>query len=123
MIGSKRSVITGGRPNEPKLLVSDDEWQSFQKNMPAQTIPRVGHQDPQSEWLNAIKGIGPMPGSVFEYGASLTEMALVGVLAQRTNSDIEYDALNMKVTGKPEFDHLIKERTRTGWSYGEELWQ
>ena len=123
MVGSKKSLITGGRPNEPKLLVSNEEWQAFQENMPAQTIPRVGQEDPQGEWLNAIKGTGPMPGSVFEYGASLTEMALVGVLAQRSNMDIEYDAANMKVKGKPEFDQYIKERTRTGWSYGEDLWK
>ena len=123
MVGSKKSLITGGRPNKPRLLVSDEEWQAFQKNMPSQTIPRVGQEDPQGEWLNAIKGTGPMPGSIFEYGASLTEMALVGVLSQRSNSTIEYDAANMKVKGRPEFDHMIKERTRTGWSYGEDLWK
>ena len=39
--------MTGGRPNQPRLLVSDDEWKEFQKNMPAQTIPRVKEEDPQ----------------------------------------------------------------------------
>lgn len=123
MVGSKRSLITGGRPNKPRLLVSDEEWTEFQKNMPAQTIARVSEEDPQGEWIDAIKGSGPMPGSVFEYGASLTEMALVGVLAQKINTSFDYDAANMKVPNRPELDQYIKERARSGWSYGEDLWK
>ncbi len=41
MIGDKASLMTGGRPNEPKLLISDEEWAHFTENMPEQTIPRV----------------------------------------------------------------------------------
>ena len=122
MVGSKKSLMTGGRPNDPKLLVSEEEWTAFQKNMPAKTIPRVKHNDPQGEWINALKGEGPMPGSTFDYAAELTEMSLVGVLAQRFNIDIEYDAANMKVTNHADMDEFIKEPVREGWSYGEELW-
>ena len=122
MVGSKKSLITGGRPNNPKLLVSDKEWIAFQKLMPAQTIPRVGEEDPQGEWINAIKGDGPMPGSTFEYGADLTEMALVGVLAQRFSTKIEYDAKNMRITNHPELQHYIKEPARQGWGYGDDFW-
>jgi len=51
----------------------------------------------------------------------LTEMALVGVLAQRFAAKIEYDADNMKITNRPDIDFYIKESTREGWSYGENL--
>lgn len=122
MVGSKKSLITGGRPNNPKLLVSDEEWTTFQKSMPAQTIPRVGEEDPQGEWIKAIKGDGPMPGSTFEYGADLTEMALVGVLAQRFSTKIEYDAKNMRITNHPELQHYINVPARQGWAYGDDLW-
>lgn len=122
MVGSKKSLMTGGRPDNPKLLVSEEEWKAFQKNMPAKTIPRIAENDPQGEWVRAIKNEGPMPGSTFEYGADLTEMALVGVLAQRFHTTIEYDAKKMKVTNHPDFDQYIKEPVREGWSYGEELW-
>ncbi|MFK7981218.1 MAG: hypothetical protein AB8G86_14630 [Saprospiraceae bacterium] len=114
--------MTGGRPNKPQLLVSPEEWIAFQKTMPNQTIPRVGEEDPQGEWMNAIKGDGPMPGSTFDYGAALTEMALVGVLAQRFSTRIEYDAKNMTITNHPELQHYIKEPARQGWGYGAELW-
>ena len=122
MVGSKKSLWTGGRPNDPRLCVPHEEMQEFAKNIPERTIPRVAEEDPQGEFCNAIKGTGPMPGSQFEYGARLTEMSLVGVLAQRFNTRIEYDAENMQVTNHPDFDQYIKEPVREGWSYGENLW-
>lgn len=122
MVGDKVSLMTGGRPNDPKLLLPDTEWQKFTKNLPAETIPRV-EGGPMAEWLRAIKGDGPMPGSNFEYSARLTEMASLGVLSQRFNTRIEYDAINMKVTNHPEFDKYIKEPVRKGWEYGEDLWK
>jgi len=64
-----------------------------------------------------------MPGSSFEYSARLTEMASIGVLAQRFNTRIEYDAVNMKITNHPEFDVYVKEPVRPGWEYGEDLWK
>ena len=48
-------------------------------------------------------------------------MALTGVLAQRFNTRIEYDAQNMKVTNHPELDAFIREPARKGFSYGENL--
>ena len=122
MVGSKRSLMTGGRPNQPRLLVPEEEWKAFQEKMPTQTIPRVKEEAPHDEWINALKGTGPMPGSDFTYGASLTEMALIGVLAQRFNTKIEYDAPNMTVKNHPELEPFLKEPARQGWRYGEELW-
>ncbi len=123
MVGDKVSLMTGGRPNNPKLLLPEEEWKAFTDNMPAETIPRVEEEAPQAEWLAAIKGEGPVPGSNFEYSARLTEMASIGVMAQRFNTRIEYDAENMKVTNHPEFDIYIKEPVRQGWEYGEGLWK
>ena len=62
-----------------------------------------------------------MPGSNFDYAAELTEMALVGVLAQRFATKIEYDTENMRVTNRPELNIFVKEPVRKGWSYGENL--
>ena len=92
----------------------EEEWLHFQENQPTPTISRIG-SGPQLEWINAIKGDGPAPGSNFDYASDLTEMVLLGALAQKTNSRIEYDAKNMKVSNHPEFDRFIKEPTRAGW--------
>ena len=120
MVGDKQCLMTGGRPNDPKLLMKDEEWKEFLKNPPAQTIPRTFDQNPQREWAEAIKN-GTECGSNFDYATQLVEMSLTGVLAQRFNTRIEYDALNMKVTNHPELDIYIKEPMRAGFSYGENL--
>ncbi|MBX2815318.1 MAG: Gfo/Idh/MocA family oxidoreductase [Saprospiraceae bacterium] len=122
MVGSKCSLMTGGRPNKPILLIGEEAWNSFVADPPAQTMARVAEEDPQGEWIRAIKGDGPMCLATFDYGADLTEMALLGVLAQRTHSNIEYDAVRMQVTNQDGLQELIKEPMRAGWSYGEDLW-
>lgn len=122
MVGDKQSLMTGGRPNDPKLLMKEDEWKEFQKNPPAQTIPRTFDENPQREWVEAIKN-GGICGSNFDYATKLMEMSLTGVLAQRFNTRIEYDAANMKVTNHPEMDAYIKEPMREGFAYGEDLWK
>lgn len=121
MIGEKKTLITGGRPNKPRLMVSEEEWNEFMKNPPAQTIPRVGEEMPQQEWVDCIKN-GTLPGSNFDYAASLNEMVMVGVLAQRFATRIEYDAQKMQIRNQPELNAYIKEPVREGWSYGEDLW-
>jgi len=122
MVGDKKSLGTGGRPNKPRLMGSDEEWLEFSKSIPKKTIARVDEENPQAEFIKAIKGEGAKPGSSFDYSARLTEMASVGVMAQRFDTRIEYDAKNMKVTNHPEFDQYIKEPVREGWLYGEDLW-
>ena len=117
MVGEKRSLITGGRPDEVGLLISDQERETIVAELPEQTIPRV-EGGPQQEWIRAIKGTGPAPGSNFDYAADLTEMILLGEMAQRTNTRIEYDADRMKVTNHLDFDRYIKEPVREGWDYG-----
>lgn len=122
MVGDEACIMTGGRPNRPQLLGSFEKVIDFNNNLPSQAIPRVAEEDPQGEWVNAIKGDGPKTGSPFSYGADLTEMALVGVIAQRFHTRIEYDADNMKVTNHIDFDKYMKEPVRDGWAFGEELW-
>ncbi|SHF32486.1 Tat (twin-arginine translocation) pathway signal sequence [Mariniphaga anaerophila] len=121
MVGEKQNIITGGRPNNAQLMMPKAEWENWVANeMPEATIPRI-EGGPQQEFLDAVKGNGPLPGSNFDYATELTEMSLIGVLAQRFNTRIEYDAKNMKVTNREDLDRYIKEPVRNGWSYGEEL--
>jgi predicted dehydrogenase len=120
MIGDKNTLMTGPRPDNP-LLLNDAIWQDFKKNLPAKTIPRVVG-GPFQEWTRAIKGDGPLPGSNFEYSARLAEAALVGVMAQRTGEDIEWDAASMRVTNHSGFERFVREPARRGWDFGDEVW-
>jgi predicted dehydrogenase len=120
MIGDKKTLITGTRPNRPRLLVPDDEMEEFLKNPPAQKYKRIAEERPVEEWIDAIKN-DTLPGSNFDYAASLMEACQVGILAQRFGGKIDYDAENMKAKGRPELDKYIKEPVRQGWAHGENL--
>lgn len=123
MIGEKATVMTGGRPNDARILMPKEDWQAFNKKGWEKTIPRIPRESPHDEFIAAIRGKGPKPGSNFAYGADLTEMSLLGVFAQRFNTKIEYDAATMKVTNQPGLQAYIKEEVRDGWAYGENLWK
>ena len=75
------------------------------------------------EWVRAIKDEGPEPGSNFDYASRLTEVGLLGVLAQKTGKSFEWDAEKMEVSNQPELNAFIKEPVRRGWEMGDELWK
>jgi predicted dehydrogenase len=120
IVGSKGMLGCGTHAGEPTILPSDlrSQWKAVP---PTQTVPRVSG-GPFREWLRAIKGIGSEPGSNFSYSAKLTEIILLGVLAQRFNTRIEWDAKNARITNHPELNAFVKEPVRKGWEYGEGLW-
>jgi predicted dehydrogenase len=104
-IGDQGTLLCGGAGGKPRLLGPS-------KDPPKPTLPRSpGHH---RDWIDACKG-GKPAGSNFEYGARLTEIVLLGVLALRSDKRIEWDAAQMKAKGLPEVDALIKESYRPGW--------
>jgi predicted dehydrogenase len=121
LVGSKGMLGCGTHAGVPILLpeaISND-WKA---NPPTPSIPRVAG-GPFREWLRAIKGEGPEPGSNFDNATKLNEIILLGVLAQRFNSRIEWDTKTARITNHPELNAYVKEPVREGWSYGEDLWK
>ena len=122
MEGTKETLFHGGmRPNSPQLTPNERFNAAKPELAKIERLPSLGN-GPIQEWYNAIRG-GNAPGSPFDYAADLTEVVLLGCLAQRSGKTIEWDAENMKVKGQPEFDEWIKEPVRKGWEYGEDLWK
>lgn len=119
MVGTKGMLGCGTHAGAP-AIIDEALRQSWQASPPPQSIPRVAG-GPFREWLRAIKGEGPEPGSNFTYSAKLTEIIQLGVLAQRFNTRIEWDAKTVQITNHPELNAFIKEPVREGWSYGETL--
>jgi len=119
MVGTKGMLGCGTHAGPPVILPNElrDDWNS---NPPPETVPRVAG-GPFREWLRAIKQTGPEPGSNFSYSAKLTEIILLGVLAQRFNTRIEWDAKAGIITNHPELNAFVKEPAREGWRYGEDL--
>ncbi len=121
MEGTKNTLFHEGmRPNKPVLTPEARLAEMEGELDKIERLPSVGN-GPIDEWFRAIKGDGALPGSNFDYAAPLTEMVLLGALAQRTGKNIEWDAKNMKVKGQPEFDELIKEPALKEFRYGETL--
>ena len=81
---------------------------------PAQKIPRVrGHHQ---DWLNAIRK-GKQAGSNFDYGAPLTELALLGLIAIRhTGTKLLWDGKAAKFTNSRSANALLDPPYRKGWT-------
>lgn len=58
---------------------------------------------------------GPPASANFDFGAKLTELVLLGVVALRSGRKLEWDALKMRTPGAPNVGAFIKETYRTGW--------
>lgn len=114
MIGDKQTLYSRGmRPTSPRLF-DEEAWQAFRRNRPPKVLPRVKGGNIK-EWIRAVKGEGPTPGSNFDYAEGLTELILLGALAIRTGKDIEWDPVNMEVTNHKGLERYIKPAPRKGW--------
>jgi predicted dehydrogenase len=108
-VGDKGLLTCAGWGGRPTLLPGSRD---AEYKRPAKTLPRSkGHH---RDWLDACKG-GTPASSNFEYGAALTEVGLLGLVALRVGKKINWDAKAMKATNAPAADHFIKESYRPGW--------
>ncbi len=111
-VGDDGVMLCGGAGG-PFRIFPEARAQSFKA--PEPSIPRSkGHH---RDWLDACKGGSPA-SSQFEYGAKLTEIVLLGVLALRSGRVIEWDTVKMQAKGFPEAETLIREPVRPGWEIG-----
>ncbi len=110
MVGEKGNLYSPNDYGARYELLPKDKFKDF-KFEPK--IPRSpGHY---REWLNALKG-GPAALSNFDYASQLTESILIGNVALRAGSTIEWDAKNMKVTNNPNAQQYVMRDYRKGWS-------
>ncbi len=83
------------------------------KNAPAEKIPRVqGHG---WDWAEAIR-TGRPAGSNFDYGAPLTQVALLGLIALRfPGQTLQWDDKAMKFTNNEAANAHLRTEYRAGW--------
>lgn len=78
---------------------------------PAKSIPdSIGHYE---EWMQAIKTGGSTTCN-FDYAGALTETVLLGTVAYRTGSAIEWDGKKLK-TNSDKANALLRKEYRKGW--------
>ena len=108
-VGDKGMLTCPGWAGSPRLLPGTRN-DSYKR--PAKTLARSkGHH---RDWLDACKG-GPQASANFGYGAALTEIGLLGLVAMRVGRKMYWDAKAMKSTNIPEAARFIKGSYRPGW--------
>ena len=112
-VGERGAILTGGAGGSPTVL-PESKHQGAAKPKPTLARSKGHHR----EWLDACKG-GPPAGSNFEYGARLTELALLGVVALRLGRRIDWDAERMEARGNADADPIIRGSYRAGWELTE----
>lgn len=109
IVGDRGAILSGTWSASPRII---PEQTMRQYELPPRTIPRSkGHH---RDWIDACKG-GPPAGSNFAYGARLTEIALLGVVALRTGKTVYWDGPNMRATNAPQAEPLVHGHFRKGW--------
>jgi hypothetical protein len=102
--------VTWGTPGMIRLIPEslDKEYKR-----PAPTLPRVSSH--WLDWVDSAKA-GRQAGSHFEFGARLSEIALLGNIACRQKGKIlHYDAKKGKFMNNDEANALLSRPYREGW--------
>jgi predicted dehydrogenase len=94
-------------------LLPEAQWKDWKA--PEPTLPRPERQDHHQDWIHAIK-TGGRAGSHFDYAQVLAEIPLLGNVAYRAASKLEWDAPSQKARNCPEADRYIRREYRKGWS-------
>jgi len=110
-VGDK-GFITTGTYGEGTRLLPAERMKDYK--MPPQFLTRSpGHY---RDWIRACKG-GERSCSDFSLAAPFTEWILLGVIALRFDSKLEWDSAKMKFTNHPEANALLKPAIRKGWQF------
>ena len=111
--GTKGTAVSGWWMNEARLFP-----ETFMKEVgrPKAVLPRVkgGHE---ADFLNAIR-TGGRSSSDFDYSARLTEIMLVGNVANRVREKLSYDFRTGTFTNSDKANALLKREPRKGWERG-----
>ena len=117
IVGDKNTILSPKmRPENPKLV---NNWEEISRILPEKTTPRaVGN--PVKEIMAAVRGEIDKCGSNFDYAVPLTEIVLLGIIANRSNKKVIYNPEMMTFSDNT-LNAYIKEPVRQGWEYGEGL--
>ena len=84
---------------------------------PKKTLPRI-KGTPHQDFFRGCPGES-VPASNFVEASKLTEMVLLGNMAQRAGlgKKVEWDGPNMKVTNRSELNKYLQHDYRKGWEF------
>ena len=112
VLGERGTIMYGSHGAGGVRIIPETKMKQYK--LPPKSIPRVKshHQD----WLEAIHN-GTKAGSDFSYGAPLTEIAMLGVIAGKLpGTKLEWDAPSMTFTNCAEANQYVNPPARRGWA-------
>jgi len=92
---------------------NDADMGYYERRPKDKMLPDVGHF--QKEWTNACKG-NLKTSCDFDYGGTMIEMMLLGLVAYRVGAKLDYDAAAGRVTNNAEANELLARKYREGWT-------
>lgn len=118
LVGEKGTLYSPDDYGSRHFLLPKEKFTGYKP--PEPTLPRTkgfgdGDMRHLQEWATACRGGAPSMSN-FNYAARLTETMILGNLALRAGSKIEWDAQNQKVTNLPEANKFVRREYRSGYS-------
>ena len=112
-IGDKGIMYTGCY-GEGARIIPEEKHKAFPA--PEKTLPR--NKGSFNDFLEACRSGKPTTASKFEVATALTEIVLLGNLAQKAGLDkkVEWDGPAMKCTNIPEVNKIVEIPSRKGWT-------
>ena len=112
VLGDKGTIMYGSHGAGGVRIIPESKMKAYK--LPPKSIPRA--QEHHQDWLSAIRS-GGKAGSDFSYGAALSEIGMLGVIAGRfAGTKLQWDADAMKFTNCAEANALVAPEYRAGWS-------
>jgi predicted dehydrogenase len=113
LVGEKGSFFSKDDNGTEHILLPKEKFKDVVKPKP--TLPRSpGHF---TEWVEGIKAGDPKKAmSNFDYAGRLTETVLLGVVALKAGTTIEWDPVGLKAKNVPSADQFIRRDYRKGFS-------
>ncbi len=120
VIGDKGKIVYGSHGATEWRIVNESQMSEYMGDRTKAPDPRgAGMPDNSAhhlEWLKACKGEGTT-STDFEYGGPLSEIAVLGEIAQRMpGMELQWDSKHMMFTNHPEANQYLHYRYREGWS-------
>ena len=111
--GTKGIMMAGGASGIPRLL-PDSKMEAY--TQPPKTLKR--RSGIYGEWFEAVMG-GPKPSEHWpDCAVPLTEIVLLGCIAVRTGSYLEWDGPAMRFTNSDKATELLDPPYHNGWKLG-----
>lgn len=114
MFEGDKGVLIADFNSRVLFPVGDKADMTYYKPRPKEeVIPPLGQF--QKQWINACKG-SLKTSCDFDYGGTMIEMMLLGLVAYRVGKKIAYDGAAGRVTDSPEANELLRRAYRPGWT-------